>query len=179
MDNFFFYLPVKNEKEAYEKIIKMSNNNYYTTGNLLDSIYFKEHYKLIAIDWGKQIKLKDPKQINFIGKLENQDHAATMFCIIKKSEKTTLNFSKNSATMLQIRETQKIVNLVNGSENENSKFATKKWYIIDGESNGNYSKDEEVKFLTRSIESSLYDYSDTYILVAGNINVAGGDKLLI
>ena len=50
MDNFFFYLPVKNEKEAYEKIIKMSNNNDYTTGNLLDSIYFKEHYKLIAID---------------------------------------------------------------------------------------------------------------------------------
>ena len=54
-------MPVKNEKEAYEKIIKMSNNNYYTTGNLLDSIYFKEHYKLIAIDLSKQIKLKDPK----------------------------------------------------------------------------------------------------------------------
>ena len=52
-------MPVKNEKEAYEKIIKMSNNNYYTTGNLLDSTYFKEHYKLIANDLSKQIKLKD------------------------------------------------------------------------------------------------------------------------
>ena len=30
-------------------------------------------------------------------------------------------------------ETQKIVNLLNGSDNENSKFATKKWYIIDNE----------------------------------------------
>ena len=68
-------------------------------------------------------------------------------------------------------ETQKIVNLLNGSDNENSRFATKKWYIIDSESNGNYSKDEEIKFLTRSIESSLCDYSDAYILVTGNIAV--------
>ena len=73
-------------------------------------------------------------------------------------------------------ETQKIVNLLNGSDNENSKFATKKWYIIDSESNGNYSQNDEIKFLTRSIESSLCDYSDAYILVTGNINVTGGDN---
>ena len=73
-------------------------------------------------------------------------------------------------------ETQKIVNLLNGSDNENSKFATKKWYIIDSESNGNYSKDGEIKFLTRSIESSLCDYSDAQILVTGNINLVGGDN---
>ena len=36
----FFDLPVKNEEEAYEKIMKMSNNNDYTTGNLLDFVYF-------------------------------------------------------------------------------------------------------------------------------------------
>ena len=68
-------------------------------------------------------------------------------------------------------ETQKIVNLLNGSDNDNSKFATKKWYIIDSESNGNYSQNDEIKFLTRSIESSLCDYSDAYILVTGNITV--------
>ena len=34
-------------------------------------------------------------------------------------------------------ETQKIVNLLNGSDNDNSRFATRKWYIIDSESNGN------------------------------------------
>ena len=66
-------------------------------------------------------------------------------------------------------ETQKILNFLNGSDNENSNFVSKKWYIIDSESNGNYSKDEEIKFLTRSIESSLCDYSDAYILVIGNI----------
>ena len=52
----------------------------------------------------------------------------------------------------------------------------KKWYIIDSESNGNYSKDEEIKFLTRSIESNICDYSDAYILVTGNINITGGDN---
>ena len=70
-------------------------------------------------------------------------------------------------------ETQKIVNLLNGSDNENSKFATKKWYVIDSESKGNYS--HEINVLTSSLESSLCDYSDAYILVTGNINVTGGD----
>ena len=68
-------------------------------------------------------------------------------------------------------ETQKIVNLLNGSENDNSKFATKRWYITDSESNGNYSQNNEIKFLTRSIESSLCGYSDAYILVTGYISV--------
>ena len=66
-------------------------------------------------------------------------------------------------------ETQKVVKLLNGSDNDNSKFATKKWYIIDIESNGNYSQNDEINFLTRSIESSLCDYSDAYVLVTGDI----------
>ena len=49
-------------------------------------------------------------------------------------------------------ETQKIENLLNGTDNDNSKFATKKRYIIDSESNGNDSQNDEIKFLTRSIE---------------------------
>ena len=66
-------------------------------------------------------------------------------------------------------ETQKIVNLLNGSDNDNSKFATKKWYIIDSESTGNYSENDKIMVLPRSIESRLCDYSDVYILVTGNI----------
>ena len=69
-------------------------------------------------------------------------------------------------------ETQKIVDLLNGSDNQNSKFVTRKWYVIDSESNGNYSKGEPIKFLTKSLESSLCDYSDAYILVTGNITAA-------
>ena len=73
-------------------------------------------------------------------------------------------------------ETQKIVNLLNGSDNENSKFATKKCYIIDSESKGSYLPDNEIKFLTSSLESSFCDYADSYILETGNINVTGGDN---
>ena len=60
-------------------------------------------------------------------------------------------------------ETQKIINLINGCDNENSKFATRKWYIIDNESIGNYSHKNPIKFLRSSLESSLCDYSDAYI----------------
>ena len=44
-----------------------------------------------------------------------------------------------------------------------------KRYIIDSESKGNYSHHNPITFLTSSLESSLCDYSDAYILVAGNI----------
>ena len=77
----------------------MSNNNDYTTRNLLDFAYFKENYKLIAIDLSKPTKLKDPQQINFIGKLDKYN-GAIMFCIIEKSEETTFNFSQNSAKII-------------------------------------------------------------------------------
>ena len=36
----FFDLPIKAEEEAYERIIDISRNNEYTTGNLLDYDYF-------------------------------------------------------------------------------------------------------------------------------------------
>ena len=92
MEKNFFDLPVKNEEEAYEKIIDMWNNNDYTTGNLLDFAYVKENYRLIAIDLNKQTKLKDPQQINFIGKIQVQNNGVTMFFIIEESEETTFEF---------------------------------------------------------------------------------------
>ena len=95
----FFDLPVKIAEEAYEKIIDMSNNNDYTTGNLLDFAYYKKNYGLIATDLSKQNKIKDPQQINFIGKL-SQNTGATMFFIIEQSEETTLEFSQNSVNIL-------------------------------------------------------------------------------
>ena len=56
-------------------------------------------------------------------------------------------------------ETQKIVNLLNDTDNENSKFARKKSGIfIDSESKGDYSDEIEIKFLTSSVESNLWDY---------------------
>ena len=77
----------------------MSNNNDFTTVNLLDFAYFKKNYKLIAIDPSKQIKLEDTHQINFIGKLSKRN-GATMFFILEKSEETTFNFSQSSAAII-------------------------------------------------------------------------------
>ena len=95
----FFDLPVKIEEEAYKKIIDMSNNNDYTTGNLLHFAYFKESYRLIATDLNKHNKLKDPQQISFIGKFSRRS-GATMFFIIEKSGETIFNFLQNSVTII-------------------------------------------------------------------------------
>ena len=69
-------------------------------------------------------------------------------------------------------ETQKIINLLNDSSNEESKFATKKWYVIDSQTTkGKYKQGDTIKFETETIKSSLCDYSDAFILVTGNITV--------
>ena len=69
-------------------------------------------------------------------------------------------------------ETQKIINLLNDSSNEESKFATKKWYVIDSQTTkGKYKQGDTIKFETETIKSSLCDYSDAFILVTGNIKV--------
>ena len=92
----FFDFAIKTVEEEYEKIIDISRNNEYTTGNLLDYDYFKKHYKLIAIDLSKQQVLQENEdliqQINFIGRLEE---AANVFIMIEKKENTILEFSQN------------------------------------------------------------------------------------
>ena len=91
----FFDLPIKTEEEAYEKIIDISRNNEYTTGNLLDYDYFKKYYKLIAVDLSKQQVLQENEdliqQIKFIGRLTE---AANVFIIIEKKEHHFRIFSK-------------------------------------------------------------------------------------
>ena len=60
----------------------------------------KKNYRLIAIDLSKQTKIKDPQQINFIGKTEGQNNVVTMFFITERSEETTFEFSQNSVTII-------------------------------------------------------------------------------
>ena len=127
--------------------------------------YFSKNYKISAIDLSKQIELENPnlkQQINFIGKLEAD--SATTFFIIEKSEETTFVFL------------QKIINLLNDSSNEESKFATKKWYVTDSQTaKSKYKQGDTIKFETETIKSSLCDYSDAFILVTGNITVAANN----
>ena len=73
-------------------------------------------------------------------------------------------------------ETQKIVNLLNDSDNQSSKFATRKWYIINDQINGQYGignkNDSTIKSETKVIKPNLCDYSDAYILVTGDMKIA-------
>ena len=73
-------------------------------------------------------------------------------------------------------ETQKTINLLNDSSNEESKSATKKWYVIDSQTTkGKYKQGDTIKFETETIKSSPCDYSDAFILVTGNITVAANN----
>ena len=71
-------------------------------------------------------------------------------------------------------ESQKIINLLDSSDNESQKFAKKRWYIINDQNTGNnaYGNGKDgttIKFETKVIKPNLCDYSDAYILVTGNI----------
>ena len=82
----FFDQPIRNNLITYDNIRKNATGQRddYTTGCLPDYNYFKNYYKMIAIDLSKQQALyADPKaiqQINYTGNLENQ---STMFFIIE------------------------------------------------------------------------------------------------
>ena len=83
----FFDQPVKNKQEAYKKLVKMSRNDYYTTGLLYK-------YKLIGIDLSRQTKPSIP-QINLTEKLQEDDRA-TMFFMAERQQKTIVNISLDS-----------------------------------------------------------------------------------
>ena len=92
IDNkLFFDQPVKKKQEAYEKLIEMSRNYDYTTGNLLDFSYHQYCYNIIGIDLSRQTNTNIPQQINFTGKIE-EDDGATAFFIAENQEKIILNY---------------------------------------------------------------------------------------
>ena len=76
-------------------------------------------------------------------------------------------------------ETQKITNVLGDVNIESSKFATRKWYVINDQSSTDYGNGDEnsttIKFETKVIKPNLCDYSDAYILVTEDITAAGGD----
>ena len=70
-------------------------NDDYTTWNLLDYLYHQKYYKCIGVHLSRKINTNIPQQINFTGKLE-EDDGATMFFIAEEQQKTILNFSLDS-----------------------------------------------------------------------------------
>ena len=72
-------------------------------GWLLNYSYFKENYKLIAIDLSKQQALDaDPRaihQINFTGNLDRNE-GATLFVFIEQSKETVFEFLQGTVKFL-------------------------------------------------------------------------------
>ena len=68
-------------------------------------------------------------------------------------------------------EHQKITNLLDNASNKPSKCRTKNWVEINDDSGGTFNQNKQIKFKTTVLKSSLFDYSDTYILVKGTITV--------
>ena len=80
----FFDQPGKSKQEVYEKLIEMSRNNGYTTGDLLGYLYHQKYYKLIGKDLSGQKNSSIPQKIIFTWQLE-EDDGATIFFIAKSS----------------------------------------------------------------------------------------------
>ena len=68
-------------------------------------------------------------------------------------------------------EYQKIINLLDNTPNQPTKFRTKNWVEINDELHGVYNTGSQIKFETSMIRSSFCDYSNAYILVSGTITV--------
>ena len=101
----FFDQPIITELKTYQNIrrIATSQEDDYTTGCLLDYSYFKENYKMIAIDLSKQqVVDADPRAIQQISFTANLDRAAntTMFVITEKAKETVLDFLQGTVKVL-------------------------------------------------------------------------------
>ena len=100
----FFDQPVKNDKITYGNIRKVATGQGdYTTGCLLDYAYFKNYYKMIAIDLSKQQALDaDPKaiqQINFTANLD-RDGNTRFYFILEEAKETVFEFSQGTVKVL-------------------------------------------------------------------------------
>ena len=99
----FFDQPIDNKFKTYENSRKIATGkgDDYTTGCLLDYPYFKENYKMIAIDLSIQQALDfDPRAIQQINFTANLDRAGNTFSIIEEAKETALDFSQGTIKVL-------------------------------------------------------------------------------
>ena len=101
----FFNQPVKNNRVTYENIRKIASGqgDDYTTVRLLDYIYYKNYYKMIAVDLSKQRALDaDPKAIQKINFTANLDIAGRtrIYFILEEAKETVFEFSKGTVKVL-------------------------------------------------------------------------------
>ena len=99
------FQPINSISKTYGNIRKIATGkgDDYTTGCLLDYPYFKENYKMIAIDLSRQNELDaDPRAIQQINFTANLDRAGntTIFFIIEEAKETIFEFSQGTVKVL-------------------------------------------------------------------------------
>ena len=77
-------------------------------------------------------------------------------------------------------ESPKIINRLDHKDEDDPRFETRKWYIVNDRNNGNYGQGDDVqsivKFNRETVKPFLCDYSDAYILVTGDIKIQNGNN---
>ena len=68
---------------------------------------------------------------------------------------------------------QKIINLLDNTPNQPTKFRTNNWAEINDDARGTRKISSQIKFKTSMLKSSLCDYSDAYIILSGTIIIIG------
>ena len=101
----FFDQTINDNKLTYENIIKIATGqgDDYTTGCLLDYPYFKDGYKMIAVDLNKQQTLDaDPRAIQQIKFTANLDRARNtrIYFILEEAKETEPDFSQGIVKVL-------------------------------------------------------------------------------
>ena len=70
-------------------------------------------------------------------------------------------------------EYQKIINLLENTPSQPTKFRTKNWTEINNDLRGTYNTNSQVELKTSMLRSSFCDYNDAYMLVSGTITITG------
>ena len=106
MENFL-HQPQKKKKDkvTYENLRKIATvqEDHYTTDCLLDYIYFKKYYKMIAVDLSKQHALDaDPEAIQKINFTKNLKRAGNtrFYFIIQDVKENVFEFSQGTVKVL-------------------------------------------------------------------------------
>ena len=101
----FFDQPINSDLKTYDNIrrIATGQGDDYRTGCLLNYSYFKENYKIIAIDLNNQQALdadsRAIQQINFTANLARVGNT-TMFFVIEEVKETVFEFLQGTVKVL-------------------------------------------------------------------------------
>ena len=103
----FYDQPINDIAKQYDEVrkVSMGYGDDYITGYLLDYAYFKDNFKLIAVDSSKQKNLDvDPRaieQIVFQGVVGGANNTKIrLYTILEKSREAILEFSKGTTKVL-------------------------------------------------------------------------------